>query len=219
MQFCGILLLLMTEEYLGDLEFPSVTDLLPQTNHLHWHQLGTVVSRLKKDCTSKGVMKSILLCVYKYRGYEDIKSLWSLKGNFTMCPQGVIATFIYVLIVKQNWSPDGWTLLNIQHHRQDEDNHEWWRFHAKCWSCEKHKFVIVYYLEAEVNISMLHFYICSHQLLYNSPWWIGLEKQDTLSCHYHTCLGWKSGVSDCSLVLEASQHQDPSSHASKCTRC
>ena len=57
MQFCGILLLLMTEEYLGDFEFPSVTDLLPQANQLHWHQLGTVVSRLKKDSTSKGVMK------------------------------------------------------------------------------------------------------------------------------------------------------------------
>ena len=106
MQFCGILLLLMTKGYLDVLEFPSVTDLLPLANHPHCHQLGTVVSRLRKDCASIGVMKWMLLCVHKYGGYDDIKCLLSLKSNFTMyftvCPQDIIATFIYVLIVQKN---------------------------------------------------------------------------------------------------------------------
>ena len=73
---------------------------------------------------------------------------------YTRRPEDVIATAIYVLIVRQNHSPDGRTLLNIHRHRQDDDNNERCRFFANSWSCEKRIFVIIYHLEVEVNMYM-----------------------------------------------------------------
>ena len=78
-----------------------------------------------------------------------------MKCDFTRCPQDVVATVIYVLIVRQNHSPDGRTLLNIHRHRQDDDNNERCRFFANSGSCEKCIFVIIYHLEVEVNIYLL----------------------------------------------------------------
>ena len=78
-----------------------------------------------------------------------------MKCDFTRCPQDVVATVIYVLIVRQNHSPDGRTLLNIHRHRQDDDNNERCRLFANSGSCEKCIFVIIYHLEVEVNIYLL----------------------------------------------------------------
>ena len=67
MQSCGILLLLMTGGYLDVLEFPSETDLLPQANHLHCHQLGTVVSGLKRIGRVKGKEENTARCSQIWR--------------------------------------------------------------------------------------------------------------------------------------------------------
>ena len=113
------------------------------------------------------------LCLFLLAFVNSIQSLVKLVENlkviFTRCPQDVVVTAIYVLIVRQNHCPDGRTLLNIHRHRQDDDNNERCRFFANSGSCEKRIFVIIYHLEVEVNICMLHIYICFYQVLDNSP--------------------------------------------------
>ena len=100
-------------------------------------------------------MASISKVFYSTLSIDEVKIELNLKGNFTRCPKDVIATGIYVLIVRQNCSPDGQTLLNIRCHRQDDDNNERWIFLTNSRSCAKRKFVIVYYLEVEVILYLI----------------------------------------------------------------